>query len=272
MDNDPREDPVPQCETLLVSENNKSRPLHGQAIVALMVYLTAVCNGLSSGHSAILLPQLRENSSSIQVNEDTESWIVSVYIGATSLGCLLSGIVLHAWGRKRTVQISVACNCIGWILISVTNYVSVLLVGRTLGGFGKGLSTPAVTFHLEEVSDPRMRGTLSACILLMYSVGIMIISMLGTDVSWKISAGLGAGLTLLNLLGYSMLVESPVWLIRNNHIDQAQKVYSWLWGSGHELQVNNVLGQFSLHENNGETPNQIDQIFTLRVWKPILNK
>jgi hypothetical protein len=51
-----------------------------QAIVASMVYLTAMCNGLSSGYSAILLPQLRLNDSSIQVNEDIESWIGKFYL------------------------------------------------------------------------------------------------------------------------------------------------------------------------------------------------
>jgi hypothetical protein len=40
-----------------------------------MVYLTAICNGLTSGSSAILLPQLRANSSDFEADEDFESWI-----------------------------------------------------------------------------------------------------------------------------------------------------------------------------------------------------
>jgi hypothetical protein len=39
------------------------------------VYLTAICNGLTSGYSAILLPQLRANSSGFEADEDVESWI-----------------------------------------------------------------------------------------------------------------------------------------------------------------------------------------------------
>jgi hypothetical protein len=46
-----------------------------QAIVAVLVYLTAVCNGLTSGYSAILLPQLRANSSGFEADEEVESWI-----------------------------------------------------------------------------------------------------------------------------------------------------------------------------------------------------
>jgi len=44
-----------------------------QTIVAALVYLTATCDGLTSGYSAILLPQLRANNSGFEVDEDFES-------------------------------------------------------------------------------------------------------------------------------------------------------------------------------------------------------
>jgi hypothetical protein len=46
-----------------------------QAIVAALVYLTAVCDGLTSGYSATLLHQLRANSSGFEADEESESWI-----------------------------------------------------------------------------------------------------------------------------------------------------------------------------------------------------
>lgn len=96
-------------------------------------------------------------------------------------------------------------------------------------------------FHLEEMADPRLRGTLSACILLMYSIGIMLISLIGTNMSWKIAAGLAAVIGFGDLVGYSLLHESPVWLVRNNHINKANQVFSWLWGSGHPAEVRQIL-------------------------------
>jgi len=88
-------------------------------------------------------------------------------------------------------------------------------------------------FHLQEMADSRLRGTLSACILLTYYIGFMLIYLIGSNISWKISAGLGAGIALIDLVGYSFLHESPVWFVRNNRIRDARKVFSWLWGSGH---------------------------------------
>jgi len=46
-----------------------------QAMFAALVYLTAMCDGLTCGYSAILLPQLRANSSGFEADEEFESWI-----------------------------------------------------------------------------------------------------------------------------------------------------------------------------------------------------
>ena len=92
-------------------------------------------------------------------------------------------------------------------------------------------------FHLEEMADPRLRGTLSACILLAYCIDVMLIFLIGFNISWKMSAGLGAGIALVDLVGYSLLHESPVWFVRNNRISDARKVFSWLWGPGHQVEV-----------------------------------
>jgi len=96
-------------------------------------------------------------------------------------------------------------------------------------------------FHIEEMADPRLRGTLSACIPLTFCIGIMLISLIGINISWKTSAGLGAGIALIDLVGYSLLHESPVWFVRNNRISDARKVFSWLWGSEHHVEVRHTL-------------------------------
>jgi len=92
-------------------------------------------------------------------------------------------------------------------------------------------------FHLQEMTDPRLRGTLSSCIPLTYYIGFMLIDVIDFNISWEISAGLGAGIAFIDVVGYSFLHESPVWYVRNNRISDARKVFSWLWGSEHHVQV-----------------------------------
>jgi len=92
-------------------------------------------------------------------------------------------------------------------------------------------------FHLQEMTDPRLRRTLSACILLTHYIGLMLIYVIGFNISWKISAFLGGGIALIGLVGYCFLHEIPVWFVRNNRISDARKVFSWLWGSERHVQV-----------------------------------
>ena len=104
--------------------------------------------------------------------------------------------------------------------------------------YAKGYVTfQLLQFHIEEMAEPRLRGTLSAGIPLTYCIGVMLISLIGFNISWKMSAGLGAGIALIDLVGYSLLHESPVWFVRNNRISDARKVFNWLWGSGHQVEV-----------------------------------
>jgi hypothetical protein len=65
----------------------------------------------------------------------------------------------------------------------------------------------------------------------------MLISLIGTAFDWRVAAGVGAAITFVDLVGYSLLHESPVWLIRNNHIKKADMVFRWLWGPNHEVEV-----------------------------------
>ena len=95
------------------------------------------------------------------------------------------------------------------------------------------------------MADPRLRGTLSSCILLTYCIGILLVSLIGFNISWKMSAGLGAVIALIDLVGYSLLHESPVWFVRNNRISDARKVYRWLWGSGHHVEVRHTQTVYS---------------------------
>jgi predicted MFS family arabinose efflux permease len=63
---------------------------------------------------------------------------------------------MHLWGRKLAVQIAVSCVCIGWLLIAVTNTYPFMLLGRMLGGLGKGLAGPAITVSQERVQSKHM--------------------------------------------------------------------------------------------------------------------
>ena len=92
-------------------------------------------------------------------------------------------------------------------------------------------------FYLQEITDSRLRGSLSACIPMTLYIGFVLNYEIGFNISWIISAILAGGFALIGVVGYSFLHETPVWYVRNNRISDARKVFSWLWGSEHHVQV-----------------------------------
>jgi MFS family permease len=69
---------------------------------------------------------------------------VSIYIGATPVGCLMSGITMDLWGRRLAVQIAIFSICIGFLLIAVSTSYPLMLVGMAGCGFGRGASATGV--------------------------------------------------------------------------------------------------------------------------------
>lgn len=68
----------------------------------------------------------------------------SIHSAATPLGSMLSGPIMEAIGRRKTLQVSTLPLVIGWILIGTASHHAVLLLGRIVCGFAVGtLAAPS---------------------------------------------------------------------------------------------------------------------------------
>ncbi|PSN51480.1 hypothetical protein C0J52_00755, partial [Blattella germanica] len=243
-------------------QKRRNRPLYGQVLVALMAHGATFSIGLTGGFSGILLHQLKGNCSELHTDDNAASWIgktdslsflealseryprlilikrhrlsVSVYTGSTTLGCLLSGIIMFYAGRCSTALMGDLSLTLGWIFVALSSSHPLMLIGRALNGFGRGVAVLAIVIHQDEMADPRLRASLISVCLLTYSVGVSVITALGTTVGWRIAAGISAGLSFLDFVGYCFIPESPVWLVRNGKIQKARDVFKWLWNGQHD--------------------------------------
>ena len=91
----------------------------------------------------------------------------------------------------------------------------------------------------------------------------MLISVIGFHISWKMSAGLGTAIAVIDLVGYSFLHESPVWFVSNSRISDARKVYSWLWGSGHHVEVRHTQTVYSYW--TGDTMQGVNRLCIIQI-------
>ncbi|XP_041983518.1 facilitated trehalose transporter Tret1-2 homolog [Aricia agestis] len=225
-------------EVLLVDSKTIVRfsPLWKQTMAAMGSILLTFTAGLTSGYSAILLPQLKETSS-IPSDESTASWIAAMAALPMAPGCLISGWLMEKFGRRNAHYIVCAPFLLGWILIACADNLALLLLGRFFTGLCVGLLGPLGPVFIGETTSPQYRGIFLAGISLAIAVGIFVAHIIGTWVHWQWTAVICCSFPIISVLLLSIVPESPVWLISKGEVDDGIKAFGWLKGHSDEAKA-----------------------------------
>lgn len=194
-----------------------------QVIAAFVANLGTINTGMVFGFSAVTIPQLKEESSFIKIDDEKASWIASVSSITTPIGCILSGYLMDLIGRKRTLIITEIPLILGWILISSSTNVETIYVGRLLVGLGSGMVGAPARVYTGEVTQPHLRGMLSAVASVGVSLGVMIEYALGAVMTWTILAGINATIPILALILIIFMPETPNWLLTHGRTEEAKE-------------------------------------------------
>lgn len=220
--------PLHKEATVQYSSNAKG--VLAQCLVTGAVLLLATGGGMPIGYSAVLLPQLSENSSTLNVDRDIGSWIASVHSLATPVGSLLSGPLLDAIGRRGSLQLSAIPLCIGWLIIGFSKSVITILIGRVVCGISVGLMAVPAQVLVGEMAYPSLRGFLLIGSFASYCLGILLVYALGASFNWDIVAFSGVVLPIIAFIALCLVPESPAWLVRRKRDEEAKKALLWLRG------------------------------------------
>lgn len=97
--------------------------------------------------------------------------VVSVFLLANGIGCLLPGVLADRFGRRPLLMIAVAANFVFTLLVSVVHSFALLLVLRGLQGlFGAGLAVVPMAIIRDRYEGDRMARLMS----LVSAVFIMV--------------------------------------------------------------------------------------------------
>ncbi|XP_023702263.1 facilitated trehalose transporter Tret1-2 homolog isoform X1 [Cryptotermes secundus] len=194
-----------------------------QVIAAFVANLGTINTGLVFGFSAVAIPQLEEADSFIKIDEEQASWIASLSSVSTPIGCILSGYLMDLIGRKRTLIMTEIPLIIGWLLISTSSTVEMIYVGRLLVGLGSGMVGAPARVYTGEVTQPHLRGMLSALASVGVSLGVTIEYALGAIVTWTVLAGISAAIPILALILIVFMPETPNWLLNHGRTEEARE-------------------------------------------------
>eukprot|EP00095_Tigriopus_kingsejongensis_P009111 maker-scaffold150_size309978-snap-gene-2.13 protein:Tk09111 transcript:maker-scaffold150_size309978-snap-gene-2.13-mRNA-1 annotation:"sugar transporter 12" len=256
----PEEKPFLQIsEVIQIQSNSKPDvPSSGGTSVAhrrtqiyalIPIYLLQFCYGMNTGFPAILTPQLRENCSEFSINDNQESWIVSLDNVATPIVCLFSGILQQKFGPKLMLLSACLPYVSGWLLVIFAGRVEDLYLSRILVGVSHALIT--TTVYTVEITSPDMRGTLSLWESVIRCAGCLLVYCLGFFMRWNKIAMLAPLVPILALVTCWCIPESPVYLVQQRRLSKASRSLKQLFGPRFNAQEEIELISENLEDSQG---------------------
>jgi len=183
---------------------------------------------------AYAAPALR---ASLGISVREVSVITSAGFFGMFLGAAVGGRVAERFGRRRSLQASVAWFSVFSLLNAGAFDAATLFLARIATGIGLGAMTITAITYLAELAPAAQRGRLQSITLAMGLLGIPAMSFFARGVigvspdAWRLVFIFG-GLGLLPLLLISRLPESPLWLLARGRSGDAERVVDGIELSG----------------------------------------
>jgi len=134
----------------------------------------------------------------------------SVSIGGL-FGCLLAGKLANYLGRKKSLSVSLFVTAIGWLVVSFSTNIELVLVGTILHGIGEGLVVSVSIIYLGEAIEEKYSGTVLMCLSISAQLGITLAFIFGDIFTWRISAGVICSLNFVAFILSLFFEESQEW-------------------------------------------------------------
>lgn len=143
---------------------------------------------------------------------------------------------MDRFGRKKTLLLTEIPLIFGWLLISFATDVYMIYAGRLLMGFGSGMVGAPARVYTSEVTQPHLRGMLSALAAVGISFGVLFQYTLGAYVSWQTLSTASAVVPTIALILMCLMPETPNYLVGRAKPEKAAKSLAQLRGSKYNIQ------------------------------------
>ncbi|GLT38345.1 hypothetical protein SLA2020_126010 [Shorea laevis] len=199
----------------VISEDNLIESDSSVTPVVVFSTLVAICgsfgSGCSSGFSSPAESGIMEE---LGLSTAAYSVFGSLLTVGGIIGSLINGKVADLIGRRGTMWLSELFCIVGWFSIAFSKGAWSLDLGRLSLGIGVGLIAYVVPVYIAEITPKNIRGSFTTANQFMVSSGLSLMFLLGTVVSWRILAIIGAVPCIIQVFALFFVPESPRWLAK----------------------------------------------------------
>ena len=161
--------------------------------------------------------------------------LTSIYDIGCAVGCLLSLVIGHRFGRRKMIMAGGSIMIIGTIILGSSYTTAQFLVGRIVTGLGNGINSSTVPAYQSELARPELRGMLLSAQGTVTILGLCIaywldygLSFVDTPVQWRFPISFQAFFAVFLVLQMIPLPDSPRWLCEQDRSDEAASVLARL--------------------------------------------
>ncbi|XP_038216920.1 facilitated trehalose transporter Tret1-like [Zerene cesonia] len=188
--------------------------------------------GMTLGFPTILIPAVKDpmEGEILHLQNSEISWISSINLIVVPIGCALSGSVTSPLGRRRAMQLVNLPFFIAWLIFHFSKTTSHLYTALILTGLAGGLLEAPVLTYVAEITQPHLRGALSATSSMCIIIGVFTQFLFGLLLYWRTVALVNIVFTILAVVALCFVPESPHWLVSKKRYSEARQSLQWLRG------------------------------------------
>ncbi|KAF9557679.1 general substrate transporter [Agrocybe pediades] len=192
----------------------------------------------------------------IPMSDFSFSLLTAIFTVGGLAGSLVANQVMDRWGRRGTNRICTLFVAFGTVLMGLSGSLFFLLLGRFSIGVASGLGLCVGPIYLAEIAPTKISGSIGVLTQLSIVIGIMLTQSAGINLAypyyWRYVFFISFCLSALQFFTSSAIVESPVFLLERQRLDEQKVSARRLWGSI----VPSVDSEESLlNEREPDTPN-----------------
>jgi len=123
---------------------------------------------------SIVGPAIPAIEQTIKVDHRVISWIFSIYVLFNLVGVTFLAKLSDLFGRRNIYIISVAVFALGSAIVSLSDDITVLLIGRAVQGFGASGIFPVASAVIGDIYPPEKRGRTLGMIGAVFGIAFII--------------------------------------------------------------------------------------------------
>ncbi|KAJ8922573.1 hypothetical protein NQ315_007603 [Exocentrus adspersus] len=234
-----------------------------QYIASIAGAFSVMSSGINLGWTSPYIPKLTSNSSAIPTTSDEGSWCAVAPLLGSPFGAVLAAILADKIGRKNTTLLMAPLVFVCCICIAFANSIWYITGLRFVIGGAEGALYTALPMYIGEISDPRIRGFLTATIAIFAITGTLFINVIGSVMDIFTSSLICAAIPFIHFIFFILMPESPYYYIKKHNHKEARKSLEILRGTSDVDDEMDSLCKAVVRQERSDKPGFFD-LFTVR--------